>query len=232
MRKLIANIFLFLASILLMIFVSEIALRIALPVGRKRSRYMSSRNIFHYDARNIRFDEDLGYMMKPDLKTVFSNLEFRTEVLANSFGARDDENSLENPDIILLGDSFAFGCGVEKDQTCESFLEKLCHVAVLNLGLSGYGTVQEFLILKRWAAQHKQLKNKLIVFLFYSNDLSENLGYGFDNYPTVYTENGVTRFSKCTRDGYDRWLKACNESMSRGLNKHSYFVSEWRSFIK
>jgi len=171
-------------------------------------------------------------MMKPHLKTVFSNLEFRTVVLANSFGARDDEASLENPDITLLGDSFAFGCGVEKEQSCESFLEKLCRVAVLNLGLSGYGTVQEFLILKRWAARHKQLKNKLIVFLFYPNDLSENLGYGFGSYPTVYTENGLTRFSKCTRDGYGRWLKACNKSMSRGLNKHSYFASEWCSFIK
>jgi hypothetical protein len=232
MKKFFANISVLLVSIFIAVCFCEIVLRVALPVERKRSRYMATRNIFHYDGRNVQFDEDAGYWMRPNLKVRFSNSEFNTTVSTNSFGARDDERSLKDPDMILLGDSFTFGSGVEKSQTCESYLESLSHSTVLNLGLSGYGTIQEFLLLERFAATQKSLKGRLIVFLFYPNDLSENLGYGFNSYPTIYTENGEVKFSKCAREGYEKWLYMCNKSMPRGLNKLSYFVSEMRSLIK
>ena len=66
------------------------------------------------------YDPELTYRLRPGACT-FSELEFVTDYRINSLGVRDDEASLDGPEIIVLGDSFAMGWGVEQQ---ESFLEQ------------------------------------------------------------------------------------------------------------
>jgi hypothetical protein len=85
-------------------------------------------------------------------------------------GVRDDEVSLHQPEIIVLGDSYALGWGVNQDETFSELLEIKSGVKVLNAGVSSYGTVRELLLLKR--IDISQLKT--IVLQYSDNDIEEN----------------------------------------------------------
>src|SRR5262247_1177276 len=59
-----------------------------------------------------RYDPRLTYMLRFG-GCHFTNVEFDTDIKVNSFGLRDDEDSLKDPEVIVLGDSQAMGFGVE-----------------------------------------------------------------------------------------------------------------------
>ena len=100
------------------------------------------------------------YDLRPNTKVKFQ----RAQVSINSCGMRDSERPVVKPvntyRIALLGDSFAFGWGVEQNQTFASVLERNLnrisaergpnapfteplHFEVLNFGVPGYSTFQE-----------------------------------------------------------------------------------------
>ena len=96
-------------------------------------------------------DDKIIFDLKPNLDLIFQ----RVPVHTNSCGMRDKERSVIKPEntyrIALLGDSFAFGWGVEEDKIFARRLENnLNEIAqgkinfeVLNFGVPGYSTFQE-----------------------------------------------------------------------------------------
>jgi hypothetical protein len=78
--------------------------------------------------------------------------------------------------IIVLGDSFTSNLGIEN--TSEVFTEvleqRLRNYNVINLGVNGYGTTQEYLKLKRLGAEYNP---DIVVLMFYvRNDFYDNVG--------------------------------------------------------
>ena len=94
--------------------------------------------------------------------------------ISNEVGARDSSFSLNNSnDIILIGDSFAEGYGVNLNNTSQKYIEDLTSLNVLNFGVSkNFGIVQYYKIYKNLAKNYKH--NKLIIFFLPSNDFGEN----------------------------------------------------------
>ena len=94
--------------------------------------------------------------------------------ISNEVGARDDSFSFNKPnDIILIGDSFAEGYGVNYVNTSQKYIENLTGFNVLNFGVSkNFGIVQYYEIYKNFAKNYKH--NKLIIFFLPSNDFGEN----------------------------------------------------------
>jgi hypothetical protein len=94
--------------------------------------------------------------------------------ISNEVGARDDSFSYNNPnDIILIGDSFAEGYGVNYVNTSQKYIENLTGFNVLNFGVSkNFGIVQYYEIYKNFAKNYEH--NKLIIFFLPSNDFGEN----------------------------------------------------------
>ncbi|MBX2963578.1 MAG: hypothetical protein KF687_13785 [Cyclobacteriaceae bacterium] len=122
------------------------------------------------------YDKELFYTLKPGICN-FRNLEFSTKIEVNIQGLRDDEESLDNPEIILLGDSFAMGWGVDQDSTFEKIMERSLDKKILNTGISSYGTVRSLKLLQRL-----QLKNlKTIILQYHDSDLVENMEFANTN---------------------------------------------------
>lgn len=220
-KRLLRRILLVAAAIVLALLLGEVLLRALLPFSAKRDIYMRTRRVFQYERTHIQFDPALGYVMRPNLRVPFCNREFSTVVSTNSKGFRDDEESLVNPRVLLLGDSFGFGWGVEAHESCEALVEQELGVPVLNLSVPGYGTCQEVLSLEKWCHE-KDTSGVVALFLFFSNDLADNLGYGFGLYPTVRAWDRAFICALAEEPSLGNWLTFCNSHMSGGLCRASY----------
>jgi lysophospholipase L1-like esterase len=114
-----------------------------------------------------------GFRLAPGISLRMKGPEYDVEVATNSLGMRDDEPvPKKGRRVLLLGDSFAMGYGVERGRLFADLLEKQLEVDVVNAGTGGYEIVQQ----PRVLAEHgPQLKPDLVVYALYlGNDLAQN----------------------------------------------------------
>jgi len=119
-------------------------------------------------------DEELGWAYRPGARTRHRGAEFDVALALNRAGFRDDEfeASAPSPRALLLGDSYAFGWGVEREQALERCLERELGLEVDNLAVSGYSTDQQLLLFRRAG---KARRPTLVIVLFCGNDVEEAL---------------------------------------------------------
>jgi hypothetical protein len=129
-----------------------------------------TRSIVQFEPACTQFDKELFYVLRPG-ECRFRNLEFDTTLRINSGGFRDAEAALKSPDVVVLGDSFAMGWGVDASETFSSLLGQRTGLKVLNTGVSSYGTVREKIGLSRVALD----RLKYLVIQYCPNDKDENL---------------------------------------------------------
>lgn len=99
----------------------------------------------------------------------------------NAYGFRGKNFSLEKPAgkkrIVFLGDSFVFGEGVHDTDTVvqkleKKLLEKNIRAEVINLGVGGYNTRQEWVLLRDFAYQ---LDPDIVIVGYTPNDAEPDL---------------------------------------------------------
>lgn len=81
--------------------------------------------------------------------------------------------------IVMLGDSFVFGYGVEDNEVVSAVLEDLLNASaptgtgyeVINLAVSGFGQAEE---LVTWLARGKQYRPDAVVLFYFENDIGNN----------------------------------------------------------
>ena len=108
-----------------------------------------------------RIDGDLGAALRPQAEGWFKR-EGEVFVQINSAGLRDREHTMLKPDNVLriavLGDSFAEAMQVSMEETFWAVVERElrgCPAVsarepeLINFGVSGYGTAQELIMLRR-----------------------------------------------------------------------------------
>jgi hypothetical protein len=89
----------------------------------------------------------------------------------DQWGYRNPTN-LSHADVALIGDSFVDGWGVRDEETAARILEAELQLPVANLGVPGYGTMPELLVLKK---ESPRLKPSVIVWFFFEgNDLYDD----------------------------------------------------------
>jgi hypothetical protein len=160
------------------------------------------------------FDARLTYRLRPGACT-FSELEFSTHYEINSLGVRDDEQSLDAPEIVVLGDSFAMGWGVEQDEAFPGMLQEQSGRKVLNAAVSSYGTAREFGMLERIDLS----RARYLIVQYASNDFEENRLYAaqgnripsrdaawYNGQVEAHTRNRSFRPAKYVYEVYRAWV--------------------------
>ena len=146
-----------------------------------------SRNIvIQYDPNCAKYDPDLSYILRSE-GCVFEGKEFSTSYQVNSQGLRDDENSLSKPEIIVLGDSYGMGWGVEQNETFANLIEKETGKKTLNAAISSYGTARQYLSLKK----RDLSKLEYVILQYCINDYGENKHFIENNFNLEVMDLGV-----------------------------------------
>lgn len=137
-------------------------------------------------------DEKLGWKLVPD-QSWQETKEGNAKVVINSSGFRDQERTFTVTSgtyrIAILGDSFIEAKQVDYDKSLTAQLEKQLtscpvltgkKIEVLNFGVQGYGTAQEYLLLREevW----KYFPEVVVLAMLPSNDL-------YNNHPSLNPTN-------------------------------------------
>jgi hypothetical protein len=164
------------------IIVCELFLRIFLP------QISNHENLFDYDAA-------LGWKFVPNGKgLVIYPGGIRNPVETNSMGFRDRAPSADKKrKILVLGDSFVSNISVKDNEVFTEIMEEqLEKYDVQNFGVSGYGQVQEYLLLQKWI---KTIKPDIVLLIiFVQNDFTDNIGPHWRYtrpYATLETEDSI-----------------------------------------
>ena len=126
------------------------------------------------DERNsiYKYDDKFGWIGKPNLDIYYQNIR----VINNSLGFRDIEhnyNEKKKKRVLFLGDSFCWGYGVNQDKLFVELLrDKLKEYEFFNCGISGYGTDQEYILLKEY---YDIIKPDIVFLFYYDNDVIDNV---------------------------------------------------------
>jgi len=171
-KTLLQNLLLLGIGILAALALAELAVRLFVP------EYLTAPH-----PRGMYINEPTrGYALTPNFRAPLQSAEFKTSVAINSLGLRERELGPKPPGayrILVLGDSFVFGQGVDAESTFPHLLEseltlRVPEVAwqVINAGVPGYGTDQQVAFLEElgWSLE----PDLVIVALFAGNDVYDN----------------------------------------------------------
>jgi lysophospholipase L1-like esterase len=167
--------------------VGSVALLLGLiEIGFRLAGYEPIYDVYSKPSIFWRHDELLGWSHVPGSEDVYVGprpwpVEFRSPVQINSIGLRGPEIPELPPDgyrILLLGDSLVAGFEVAYDKTFGALLEHKLDaefpfpIQVVNSGVRGYGTDQEYL----WFRERGRLLRPDLVVAFLSvNDAEDNV---------------------------------------------------------
>ncbi len=126
------------------------------------SKYNTGQDgIYYYDeALQINF-------MKPNFTTINYYNGYYWLHQTDSKGFRNLEE-MDKADIILLGDSFIYGHGVEFNQTVGYFIEKLTGLKVVNLGRQGDTSYHQMYMLNKFGLDYHP---QYVLYFFSENDI-------------------------------------------------------------
>jgi len=173
----------------------EIALRILQPSVRQP--FLVRQSLESERGKFCVYDPQLGWIGKPGVDTSFHYVDCQHQVRQNRYGFRGTEYGFDRTGskrLVVLGDSFVWGFGVENDQIFTSILERESEppVEVVNLGVSGYGNDQELLL---WRSLGQRFRPDVVLLVLCPyTDLRENTSSVVYGYPKP-----IFQFSK---DGY------------------------------
>src|SRR6185369_1239155 len=147
------------------------------------------------------------WVHQPGQQGIFVTPQFRTSVRINEKGLRDRSHSYSSqnnsPRVLVLGDSFAWGYGVEESNRFSQLLEKSMDVEVINAGVSGYSTDQELLWYQNEGTKYE---TNLVILQLAGNDVGDNTQelvsniyykpkFALENGKLVLTNNPVPKTS-------------------------------------
>lgn len=168
LRRLAVNLLLLAGSSILSVFLAEGVVRVAAPQPEVPQWYIP--------------DTQLGHVLKPNLhqRCGIGTPVFTMDVRTNSYGLRDIEQDYASrapgKTILLIGDSFVFGYGVNVEDRLDAalrakFATAATPVRVIDAGVPGWGTIQEVTFTK---SKLETFRPDIIVLVYCGNDQQDD----------------------------------------------------------
>jgi len=161
----------------LIVVLGEVAVRLFVDLPKEYNDEKTS--CFRYDAQ-------LGWFPKEGAICEHS-ASITQHIEHNKAGFRDREHvPSENPkkSMAFFGDSFVWGYDVPADEVFTTDIQRfLPEWDIYNLGVSGYGTDQEYLLLQQWFPEHQP---DVVFFVVHTNDSIDNATNYRDKYYKPY----------------------------------------------
>jgi len=122
----------------------------------------------------VNADSPLDFKMTPNFIGKMVG-EYNTEIKINSKGLRDREHEQTSNKfrILALGDSFAFGQGVDINDAFLSIIEKQLDVDIIKAGVPAYGQDNQ---LQYFITEGKNYDLDMIIIFYFLNDNNDNNG--------------------------------------------------------
>lgn len=134
-------------------------------------------------------DEALGMRYRPGAIWRFSHPEYEVQYSINEDGFRDSRrHPIPKPDgttrVLLVGDSFTFGQGVNYEEIWSVIVEKRLeesgnnHIDLVKAGIQGMDTRSEFILMRRLLEKYQY---DMVIVAFLINDLYTNTLHGIQD---------------------------------------------------
>tara|TARA_Y100000310_G_scaffold262419_1_gene272077 strand:+ start:1621 stop:2619 length:999 start_codon:yes stop_codon:yes gene_type:complete len=169
--------------------------------------------------------------------------DYDVNIRINSEGLRDYEHSVTSDDfrILALGDSLAFGHGVEINDTFLSIIERQLGVDVIKAGVPAYGQDNQlhYFITKGW-----NYNPEIVIIFYYLNDNDDNNGvtdrkvaygnliqkYRYDSLTNrelyVYAKLYSTKTARLMRESFSNLKAYFDESENRESTEYRIFLKD------
>lgn len=198
------------------VLIAEAALRLFSPGYLSSGR--EERELF------CRFDREIGWVPLENVTAIHARSNWSVLVHQNQYGLRgpDDMNltrSRSRKRVLVLGDSYVWGYGAPQDEIFSDPRVHGSNVEVLNLGVSGYGTDQQYLLYLRTGT--KFTVDEVVVALTPYNDIENNLEpeqYGYLKPFFTLARGALSLHTEHVRERKD---KDKDRTVSAWLHQHS-----------
>jgi hypothetical protein len=133
-----------------------------------------------------RYDAELGWAPIPNSSSMVTTAR-TIHAQHNSLGFRDIEFERDaRPTMLFIGDSFVWGVDAEASERFTDLLRsRLANTAIVNAGVSGYGTDQEYLLLQRiWPTFQPAVV--VLIFCTANDRLDNGTNVRYDGYQKPY----------------------------------------------
>lgn len=152
---------------------------IAIVIGEMAIRLFFYGSLSMFDSKQLREPHPTrGWALKPNIQTVVQSLDYTVRVKTNPEGFSDKAHKLAPSKgvtrVVVLGDSFMEAYQVDFDKSfCSRFQQRFNADAaeVINLGVGGYGTIQELITLQEVGLKYQP---NFVVLFFSLNDVVNN----------------------------------------------------------
>ncbi len=233
-------------NLLFMLFVTYVCIELVCFLFMKFKFKSAPRPDFHYSSTYNKYDfpfaeinKDWGMWHYPE-KHVETRSCFNVEYTTNSYGARDQERQRvgDTNRIVLLGDSFMEGYGLDTSQRFSNQLQSLLHKPVMNFSCGYFTPTQEMLVYQRLASDFSH--NAVIIGILPFNDFAEddtsfheNDGFihyqpylvgSYPNYNLMYRADSLYK-STFNKEGYFRLQNSSAEKRRRFLKSFTYWYN-------
>jgi hypothetical protein len=215
--NLLINILILVVSLCVVVIIAELTLPLLKSRNIEEAVYQARRPVVQgiYGA----YHPQLGYTIQKNLRNVQLSyprqLDYTLGTNAYGFRGPDWDLSANRKNIVILGDSFAFGWGVQWEETIGKILERNLQKTdsdyqVINLAMPGWDID---LIIRSFELYKELLKPVAVVYVFCPNDLlggTKKISateYDIEYHPQPDDEKNFQAMVARQQPGYRSWNK-------------------------
>jgi hypothetical protein len=195
-----------------------------LLIGELMARYADAPQ--PYSALFV-YDKNLGYRTPKNTQVTFASGKKNYSVFFDEDGIADRAGEQE-AEIIILGDGLTAGLELpQQDRIAHQLSSLLGGKGVVNLSITGYGTIQQALLLEDWLAQQQTNPKQVILIFNLTSDVIDNVrewdGVGNPNV-SLLNQDGVVLPPNLPSEFYQKIAALHHKSKLAGylhkLNHH------------